>query len=95
MTRDDFPDGGRYIWLGEMTWRSGMDAPTEREPSTAIFRFFKISPVMIKNGRGVEFEEKRGTARFGKKKKPNGWTAIGSRFISGIFRVLLRRVLDL
>lgn len=67
MTREDFPDSGRCFQLASPWNDIGKNAdahtPTEREPSTAIFRFLRISPV-IRKGRkagikeGGEVEEK-------------------------------------
>ena len=42
-----------------------MDAPTEREPRTAIFLFFKISLVIVERSRG---EERAGGGRLGKER---------------------------
>jgi hypothetical protein len=64
MTNDDFP-GGRKGGCqdggggGNGGWA---DAPTEREPSTAIFLFFKMSPVIGggRGGRGGLERESRG-----------------------------------
>jgi hypothetical protein len=64
--------------------------PTEREPSTAILRFFKISPVIVKNEEGSRskmgrWKKKRDSGVTWGKRKLNVWTAIGCRFISGEF----------
>ena len=61
MTNDDFPvrrKGGleRRCWGTERVGGNGnggwAHAPTEREPSTAIFLFFKMSPVIGESSRG-------------------------------------------
>lgn len=60
--------------------------PTEREPSTAILRFFKISPVIVKNEEGSRLKMGRWKKKMrdgGGERKLNVWTAIGCRFISG------------
>jgi hypothetical protein len=67
MTKDDFPVVQRKRCVCVRTEGSGdreegegdgnggrVDAPTEREPSTAIFRFFKMSPVIGESSRGGE-----------------------------------------
>lgn len=62
MTKDDFPvqrkrggcqDGGvgGQRRGGDGNGGGGVHAPTEREPSTAIFLFFKMSPVIGESGR--------------------------------------------
>jgi len=44
-----------------------VDAPTEREPSTAIFLFFKMSLVMAESGRGRRGREREGRGSRGLK----------------------------
>jgi len=50
---------------GDGNGGGGVHAPTEREPSTAIFLFFKMSPVIVESGRGGE---RSGEGRSGEKR---------------------------
>lgn len=63
MTKDDFPGERRGRQNGDVERERGRGgdgdggrgyAPTEREPSTAIFRFFKMSPVIGESSRERE-----------------------------------------
>jgi len=58
MTKDDFPGSGRGRQDGGEGGMGGdgdgVDVPTEREPRTAIFLFFKMSPVIARSGGGEE-----------------------------------------
>ena len=76
MTKDDFPverkgvsvrtvaSGDREEGEGDRNG-GGAYAPTEREPSTAIFLFFKMSPVIVGSGRGGRGREGGGQGRRG------------------------------
>ena len=44
-----------------------VDVPTEREPSTAIFLFFKMSPVIAEGSGGGGGREREGRGRRGLK----------------------------
>ena len=47
----------------------GVDSPTEREPSTAIFLFFKMSPVIAESSRGERGRERGGRGSRGLKER--------------------------
>ena len=63
MTRDDFPVEVRSVEHDD--WRvtrerSSEDAPTEREPSTAIFLLFNASPGMVGKRETIYIRERKG-----------------------------------
>ena len=60
--RQDGSVGGERGWVVTETgeW---VDVPTEREPSTAIFLFFKMSPVIAESSGGGGGREREGRGR--------------------------------
>jgi len=69
---------------GDGNGGGGVHAPTEREPSTAIFLFFKMSPVIGESGRGERGRERGGRGRRGLKERERDYKQDGDKWMSGV-----------